>query len=52
MNEGKLGSRSTAAPTGRVRVRYEGSFCRADLVQSRQKMTDAVEKVVEIIVES
>ena len=29
----------TVAPTGRVRVRFQDSFCRADLVLSRQKMT-------------
>jgi len=29
----------TVAPTGRARVRYQGPSCRADLLQSRQKLT-------------
>jgi hypothetical protein len=29
----------TVAPTGRVRGRYQGPSCRADLLQSRQKLT-------------
>jgi methylmalonyl-CoA mutase cobalamin-binding subunit len=32
-------STETVAPTRRVRVRYEGPSCRADLLQSRQKLT-------------